>query len=332
MINQKHPLLITGGAGYVGSHAVLAFRDAGYPVVVLDDLSTGRRSALPDDVIFVPGDAGCADTIIAEHRIATVIHFAGSVVVPESVTDPLKYYRNNSSASVNLIRACVKHGVRQFIFSSTAAVYGSPNAIPVTEELPTLPISPYGRSKLMTEWVLRDTSMAHDFRYLALRYFNVAGADLQGRTGQSTPNATHLIKVAAEAAVGLRDQVTVFGSDYDTPDGTCVRDYIHVSDLATAHVAALRYLEDGGSSCVLNCGYGHGFSVREVLQAVQEQTGSVADVRDGRRRAGDPPILLADASRLRATLDWSPCYDDLATIIRTAVAWEKIRGTKARVE
>ena len=319
-------LLVTGGAGYIGSHAVLAFQEAGWPVVVLDDLSTGRRSAVPSGVAFVEGDAGDAATtgaVIAEHGVGAVVHFAGSVMVPESVADPLKYYRNNSAASASLIRACIAGGVTRFVFSSSAAVYGVPATLPVSEDAPAAPINPYGRSKLVTEWVLRDTAAAHDFRYAALRYFNVAGADPQGRAGQSTPNATHLVKVASEAAVGRRDGVTVFGGDYDTPDGTCVRDYIHVSDLAAAHVAALRDLEAGGESRVLNCGYGHGFSVREVLDTVQAEAGTALEVRRGPRRAGDPPALIADPSRLRAALRWSPRHDDLGFIVRTALAWER---------
>ena len=272
-MTSRNPLLVTGGAGYIGSHVVLAFRDAGYPVVVLDDLSTGRRDAVPDGVAFVEGDAGCQETvsgIIADSRIAAVIHLAGSTSVPESVADPLHYYGNNSATSADLIRACVQGKVTRFIFSSSAAVYGIPEANSVPESAPTNPINPYGSSKLVTEWVLRDTAAAHDFRYIALRYFNVAGADPAGRAGQSSRNAAHLIKVACEAVVGVRGHVTIFGTDYDTDDGTCVRDYIHVTDLAAAHVAALRHLEEGGESCVLNCGYSRGFSVREVLDEVQE--------------------------------------------------------------
>lgn len=326
------PILVTGGAGYIGSHAVLAFREAGYPVIVLDDLSTGVRSAVPGDATFVEGDAGDAAAVgalIAEHGVASVVHFAGSVVVPESVVDPLKYYRNNTAASANLLRACVTGGVKCFIFSSTAAVYGVPASVPVSEDLPTVPINPYGTSKLMTEWILRDTAAAHDLRYAALRYFNVAGADPGGRSGQSTRNATHLIKVACEAAVGVREGITVFGTDYDTPDGTCVRDYIHVSDLVTAHVAALRRLEGGGDSQVFNCGYGHGFSVREVLAAVQSEAGVKLDVRDGPRRPGDPPSLVSDASRMRAALRWRPRHDDIGFIVRTALSWErKLAGAK----
>ena len=328
-MESRGALLVTGGAGYIGSHAVLAFREAGYPVVVLDDLSTGRRAAVPGDVPFVEGDAGDAATVsavIAAHGVAAVVHFAGSVVVPESVADPLTYYRNNSAASATLIRACIDGGVGRFVFSSTAAVYGAPEQVPVNEAAACAPLNPYGRSKLVTEWMLRDAAAAHDFRYLALRYFNVAGADPEGRTGQSTPKATHLIKVAAEATVGLRRRVTVFGADYDTPDGTCVRDYIHVSDLARAHVAALRHLEEGGGNRALNCGYGHGFSVRQVLDAMQAESGIALDVRDGPRRAGDPPTLVADPALLRTTLGWAPRHDDLGFILRTALAWERKRA------
>ena len=327
-MTERVPLLVTGGAGYVGSHAVLAFREAGYPVVVLDNLSTGVRPAVVDDAVFVEGDVGDPGTVnalIAERGIAAVVHFAGSVVVPESVANPLEYYRNNSVASATLVRACVRGGVKRFVFSSSAAVYGIPGAVPVSEDAPTAPINPYGRSKLVTEWMLRDAAAAHDLRYAALRYFNVAGADPGGRTGQSTRNATHLVKVACEAAIGARDGVTVFGTDYDTPDGTCVRDYIHVSDLATVHVAALRDLEDGGGgeSRVLNCGYGHGFSVREVLDAVASEAGVALEVRDGPRRPGDPPALVSDVSLLRRTLRWEPRHDDLGLIVRSALAWER---------
>ena len=322
---SREPLLITGGAGYIGSHCVLAFRAAGYPVVVLDDLSAGRQAAVASDVTFVKGDigdVGVVGDVIAEHRIAAVVHLAARVSVPESVGDPLLYFRNNSNAGTNLIRASIDGGVRRFIYSSTAAVYGIPSVLPVAEDAPTAPLNPYGNSKLVTEWVLRDTAAACDFRYTALRCFNVAGADPKGRSGQTTRNSTHLIKIACEAAVGLRDHVTVFGTDYDTADGTCVRDYVHVSDLADAHVAALRDLEQGGGNRVLNCGYGHGFSVREVLETTQEVAGARLDVRDGPRRAGDPPALVADVSRIRETLGWSPRHDDLRVIVRTALSWE----------
>ena len=325
---MREPLLITGGAGYIGSHAVLAFREAGYPVVVLDDLSTGLREAVPEDVAFVQGDVGDASLVqrlIAEHGIAAAVHFAASASVPESMRDPLLYYRNNSVASASLIGACLAGGVRRFVFSSTAAVYGIPSVIPVQEDDPQAPINPYGNSKLVTEWLLRDLAAAHDFRHVALRYFNVAGADPQGRAGQSSPESEHLIKVASEAALGQRERVEVFGTDYDTEDGTCVRDYIHVSDLAEAHIAALRSLENGGGSRVLNCGYGHGFSVREVIETVREVSGIPFEAREAPRRPGDPPTLVADNARMREALGWSPRHDDLAFIVRTALNWEEKR-------
>ncbi len=315
-------VLITGGAGYVGSHAVLAFREAGYAVVVLDDLSTGRRDAVPSDVDFVEGDAGDREHVgdlMRAHRIMAVVHFAGSIVVPESIVDPLTYYRNNTCVSRNLIQACVEEGVGRFIFSSTAAVYGAPDKLPISEDAPTSPINPYGASKLVTEWILRDTAAAHDFVYAALRYFNVAGADPSGRSGQSTPNATHLIKIASQAAVGRRDHVEIFGEDYETPDGTCIRDYIHVTDLAMAHVEALRHLDSGAGNLALNCGYGHGYSVREVLQAVEREAGVRLDLRPGPRRPGDPPSLVADVALIRERLDWRPRHDELGFIVRTAI-------------
>ena len=340
--SSKEPVLITGGAGYIGSHVVLAFRGAGYPVVVLDDLSAGRRAAVPDEAAFIEGDAGDLDTVgavLAEHRVAAVVHLAASISVPESMRDPLRYYRNNSGASAALIRACVADGVERFIFSSTAAVYGAPRVIPVAEDAPTAPVNPYGSSKLVTEWTLRDTAAAHDFRYVALRYFNVAGADPGGRAGQSAPESEHLITVACRAVAGQeRRPVTVFGTDYDTKDGTCVRDYVHVSDIADAHVAALRALEEGGGCRVLNCGYGRGFSVREVLETVAAEAGVSLDVREGPRRAGDPPVLVADVSRLRAERRWSPRHDDLAVIVRTALSWERerererVRAARGRAE
>ena len=326
MTGAKARVLVTGGAGYIGSHAVLAFREAGYPVTVLDDLSTGHRAAVPDGVDFVEGDAGDPDLaakIIAERRIGAAAHLAASVSVPESVADPLLYYRNNSGASANLIRACIDGGVRLFVFSSTAAVYGAPRALPASEALAPEPINPYGRSKLVTEWALQDAAAAHDFRFAALRYFNVAGADPDGRAGQAGPKAGHLIAVACEAALGLRDGVTVHGADYPTADGTGVRDYIHVSDLARVHVAALDSLAAGAEGGVFNCGYGHGFSVREVLAAVEAEAGTRLRVREGPRRAGDPPALVADASRLGAAMRWSPRHDDLRFIVRTALSWRR---------
>lgn len=325
-MSEHSPVLITGGAGYIGSHAVLAFQAAGTPVVVLDDLSSGRRAAVPGDVPFVAGDAGDPDLVgalIQEHRISAVVHFAGSIVVPESVADPLKYYRNNTCVSRNLIQACVDHGVRHFVFSSTAAVYGTPERVPIPEEAPTAPINPYGASKLMTEWILRDTAAARDFQYLALRYFNVAGADPEGRSGQSTGAPTHLIEVANHAARGLREQMEIFGQDYDTPDGTCIRDYIHVSDLAEAHVLALDFLKAGGESTALNLGNGRGFSVREVIEVMQLVSGRKFKVRIGPRRPGDPARLVADPSRARQVLGWTPKRADLDTQVADAWNWHR---------
>lgn len=321
-------VLITGGAGYIGSHAVLAFRDAGHEVIVLDNLTTGRRAAVPGDVVFVEGDAGngeAVEDLIRKHEIDAVVHFAGSIVVPESVTNPLKYYGNNTCVSRNLIQACIEGGVENFIFSSTAAVYGIPAKVPVAETAPTAPINPYGASKLMVEGILRDVAAAtdDDFNYLALRYFNVAGADPAGRTGQSTPNATHLIKIASAVAVGRRNHIDVYGEDYDTPDGTCIRDYIHVSDLAAAHVDALHHLMAKHESLVLNCGYGRGYSVREVLAAVEQEAGVSLNIRPAARRAGDPPCLVADADAIGQHLGWQPKHNDLNEIVRSALAWER---------
>ena len=326
-------VLVTGGAGYIGSHAVLAFLEAGYRVAVVDDLSTGRRDSVSDDVPFIKGDVGdreSAGRVIREHGVGAVVHFAGSAVVPESVADPLKYYRNNTAASRNLIEACVANHVKYFIFSSTCSVYGQPEKMPITEDTPTVPINPYGSSKLMTERMLSDTATAHDFAYVALRYFNVAGADPAGRTGQSTPHATHLIKIASQAALGLRQGIEVFGEDYDTPDGTCIRDYIHVSDLAAAHVDALGHLTAANENLVLNCGYGHGYSVREVLAAVEKEAGIHLNIRGAPRRPGDPATLVADASRLRNDFAWQPRYDDLGVIVRTAIDWERKLAGEAR--
>jgi UDP-glucose 4-epimerase len=320
-------VLVTGGAGYIGSHAVLALLDAGMPVVVLDNLSTGRRAAVPADTPFIEADL--AETyrvreVIGDYRVDAVMHFAGSIVVPESMEKPLAYYRNNTVNSHALIETCVALGVPRFIFSSTAAVYGQPEQLPALEETPTRPINPYGTSKLMTEWMLRDAAAAHaGFDYVALRYFNVAGADPDGRTGQSTPAATHLIKVGCQAALGQRDSLAVFGDDYDTADGTCVRDYIHVTDLADAHTKALEYLRAAGSSLVLNCGYGHGYSVREVIAAVERVVGHSFPVHRGPRRAGDPPSLVAGTRRIREILKWNPRHDDLDFIVGTALAWER---------
>ena len=327
---KKIPVLVTGGAGYIGSHAVLALRDSGWPVAVIDNLSTGFKFAVPDDVPLYEGDIADGDLvaqIIAEQSIKAIMHFAGSVVVPESVENPLKYYDNNTVKSRALIEAAVKGGVEHFIFSSTAATYGTPEASPVSEDSPKQPINPYGWSKLMTEQMLADATAAHGFNFCALRYFNVAGADPQARTGQSTAGATHLIKVACEAATGKRDGVSVFGTDFDTPDGTGVRDYIHVSDLAVAHVLALEALIDQPArSLTMNCGYGRGFSVLEVLDAVDRVTNSRIERRMEPRRAGDPGELVSDPSRIKATLPWQPKYADLDQIIGHAVQWERKLG------
>ncbi len=329
-----HTVLVTGGAGYIGSHAVLALKDAGWKVAVIDNLVTGFRWAVPDDVAFYEGDIADGDLvarIIAEQRIGAILHFAGSVVVPESVSDPLKYYSNNTVKSRALIESAVQGGVKHFIFSSTAATYGTPDFEgPIPEQAPQKPINPYGTSKLMTEWMLRDVAFAHDFNYCALRYFNVAGADRQGRTGQSTAGATHLIKVAVEAALGKREHVTVFGTDFDTPDGTGVRDYIHVSDLAHAHVLALKALiEQPDQSHFLNCGYGHGYSVLEVLDAVDRVTNLKIERVFSGRRAGDPAALTADSSAIRSRFGWSPAHDDLDTIVTDALSWERRLSEKA---
>ena len=304
-MTDAFPILITGGAGYIGSHAVLAFREAGAPVVVLDDLSTGRRERVPEDVIFVEGGAGdgaLVRDIIQSHDVAAVVHFAGSIVVPESVTDPLMYYRNNTCVSRALIEACIEGGVGRFVFSSTAAVYGMPDTVPIPENAP------------------RELA-GKDFRYVALRYFNVAGADPEGRSGQASRAATHAIEVASHAALGLRDGFEIFGDDYDTPDGTCIRDYIHVSDLAEAHVLALGHLEGGGSSTALNLGNERGSSVREVVEAMRRVSGRNFPVRVGPRRAGDPARLVADAGRARTLLGWRPRRADLDTQIADAWRW-----------
>ena len=323
----KFPVLVTGGAGYIGSHAVLALKDAGWPVVVIDNLVTGFRWAIPGDVRFVEGDVGdaaCVGAVLAEHKIGAIMHFAGSVIVPESVIHPLKYYRNNTAASRSLIESAVAGGIKHFIFSSTAATYGIPQAIPVHEDMPTRPINPYGMSKLMTEAMLADVAAAHPMNYCALRYFNVAGADPQGRSGQSTTGATHLIKIAAEAALGKRDAVSVFGTDFDTPDGTGVRDYIHVSDLADAHVLALEKLvAEPDVSHIMNAGYGRGFSVLDVLDSVDRLTNSKIVRSLEPRRAGDPDALTADNTRILATLPWVPKRADLDAIVRDALAWER---------
>ena len=324
--NERLPVLVTGGAGYIGSHAVLALLDSGWPVVVIDNLSTGFEWAVPEGVPFARGDIADQDLVgrlIADHGIGAIIHFAGSIIVPESVENPLKYYENNTAKTRSLLECAVRGGVRHFLFSSTAATYGIPERVPIDEQTRTQPINPYGWSKLMTERMLADVALAHPLNFCALRYFNVAGADPKGRSGQSTAGATHLIKVAVQAATGKRDHVSVFGTDYDTPDGTGVRDYIHVSDLADAHVFALeKLIADPGSSHILNCGYGHGFSVLEVLDAVDRVTNLSIERRLEPRRAGDPDSLVADNKAILATLPWRPRHDDLETIVRHALAWE----------
>jgi UDP-glucose 4-epimerase len=324
---RKPPVLVTGGAGYIGSHAVLALIDAGWPVAVIDDLSNGDRSVVPEGIAFFAGnvaDRDLVDRILREEAIGAIMHFAGSIVVPESVEKPLDYYRNNTLASHALISTAVAAGVPHFVFSSTAAVYGSPDRVPITESDPTKPINPYGSSKLMTEWMLRDAAAAHPINYAALRYFNVAGADADRRSGQIGKGSTHLIKVAVEAAVGKRDHIAVFGTDYPTPDGTCIRDYIHVSDLADAHVKALeRLIGAPDDNLVLNCGYGRGLSVLDVLDTVDAANGSPVERRLQSRRAGDPAELVSSNKAIRDTLGWTPRFDDIEAIVGDALAWEQ---------
>jgi UDP-glucose 4-epimerase len=318
-------VLVTGGAGYIGSHMVLGLIDRGEDVVVLDDLSTGFERAVPPPAVLVKGDAGDAaliGKILTQYKVDAVVHFAGSIIVPDSVADPLAYYLNNTVKSRALIEACVRAQMPRFIFSSTAAVYGIPEVNPVFEDGRLDPISPYGASKLMTEWMLRDSAHAYGLDYVALRYFNVAGADPQGRAGQSTERATHLIKVASQAALGQREHLDIYGRDYDTPDGTCIRDYIHVSDLIAAHLKALDHARDGGGSGVFNCGYGRGSSVLEVIAAVERAVGHRLNVKDMPRRAGDPPVLVAGADKVRSVLGWVPRHDDLDFIVATALEWE----------
>ena len=322
---KNKAVLVTGGAGYIGSHVVRQLGESGERVVVLDNLSTGFRSAV------LQGDLICGDTgdrelvagLLRDYDIDTVMHFAAHTIVPESVEKPLKYYGNNTCASRNLIECALAAGVRNFVFSSTAAVYGIPEGGYARENSTTVPINPYGTSKLMTEWMLRDVAAASAMRYVALRYFNVAGSDPDGRIGQSTRNATLLTKVACEAAVGKRDRIYIFGTDYDTPDGTGIRDYIHVEDLSRAHLDALSYLRDGGESKTLNCGYGHGYSVREVIAAVEKAHGQALNVEEAPRRAGDPPVLIAVADQIRSVLQWQPKLDDLDQIVTTSLNWEK---------
>ncbi len=319
-------VLVSGGAGYIGSHTVLELLDAGERVVVLDNLSTGFAEAIPAAAKLVVGDVGdqgLVEEVIKGHGVKAILHFAGSIVVPDSVRDPLGYYLNNTVKSRALLAAAVATSVPHFIFSSTAAVYGTPERSPVSEDDVLKPISPYGTSKLMTELMLADTAYAHPLRYTALRYFNVAGADPMGRAGQSTPEATHLIKVACQAALGRRSGLDVFGTDYDTPDGTCVRDYIHVTDLARAHLAALKRLRAGGTSRIYNCGYGRGASVRDVIATIKRVSGVDFRITESPRRAGDPAALVANVARIRAELDWRPTFNNLDLIVGQALAWER---------
>ncbi len=322
---KRGTILVTGGAGYIGSHAVLQLRSRGEQVVVLDDLSRGFRQAVLDTPLIVGnvGDRELVGRLLRERNVDTVMHFAAYTIVPESVAEPLKYYGNNTCATRNLLECCAQTGVRHFVFSSTAAVYGIPTDGYAAEDSPTAPINPYGTSKLMSEWTLRDLAAASTLRYVALRYFNVAGSDTSGRIGQATPKATLLVKVASEAIVGKRSHVSIFGTDYPTPDGTGIRDYIHVEDLATAHLDALAYLRADGLSQVLNVGYGHGYSVREVLDCVQKVAHQKLTIKEEPRRPGDPPVLLSRADRVRSALKWTPRLDDLETIVRSSLEWER---------
>ncbi|HEX5513504.1 MAG TPA: UDP-glucose 4-epimerase GalE [Gammaproteobacteria bacterium] len=332
-MNNK-TILVTGGAGYIGSHVVKQLGARGEPVVVLDNLSTGFADAVlyGELVVGDTGDRQLVLELLRDKRIGTVMHFAAHTVVPESVSDPLKYYRNNTVNTLSLLECCQQAGVDHFIFSSTAAVYGIPEGGIAHEHTPTAPINPYGMSKLMSESMLRDAAAASKLRHVTLRYFNVAGSDPEGRIGQSTAEATLLLKVACEAAVGTRPHVAVYGADYPTADGTGVRDYIHVEDLADAHIKALDYLRSGGESTTLNCGYGHGYSVREVLRMVEEVNGVSLKIREEPRRAGDPPALIANAEKIRTTLGWTPRFDDLREIVRTSLAWERTLAARKRLE
>ena len=330
---EKH-ILITGGAGYIGSHTAFQLAEAGHDVVVLDNLYSGHEWAVPKQAEFYEGnisDRTLVQKIIQDHAICSVIHFAGYTVVPESMDNPAKYYDNNVFGSLNLIETCVHQGVRSFVFSSSAAVYGNPQKTPVNETMHPCPINPYGTTKLITEWTLRDLARAASstFSFVAFRYFNVAGAHPGGLLGQATPEATHLIKVACQVACGSRPSLTIYGDDYATSDGTCIRDYIHVEDLAAAHLLALTYLDHGGTSQILNCGYGQGFSVREVIDCIKEVSGVDFEVTIGPRRAGDPPELIADNTKIKQVLGWNPRYNDLSTICKSAFMWEK-KGIEPR--
>lgn len=325
-MNKMGKILVTGGCGYIGSHVVRQLFEAGYEVVVYDNLSTGFKDALIHGEELIIGDLADAhklDSIFREHEFKTVLHFAAAIVAPESVTDPLKYYTNNTRNTLNLLQICVQHQVEKFVFSSTAAVYGIPEGGCASEQSPTVPINPYGTSKLMSEWMLRDSAAAHPLKYVALRYFNVAGADPEARMGQRTPEATHLIKVSCQAALGMRSSVSIYGTDFDTSDGTGIRDYIHIEDLASAHLSALSYLERGGESTIVNVGYGSGSTVREVISVVKSVSGVDFDVLEAPRRAGDPAMLIAVADKARSVLGCSFRFNNLETIVRDAWQWEK---------
>ncbi len=329
---RENVALVTGGAGYIGSHVAWALGDAGWRVLVLDDLSTGHRSLVPASATFIQGsvaDGALLRRLLRGEGVGAVLHFAGSIVVPDSRADPVAYYGNNLCGCVELVDACVDCGIKRFVFSSTAAVYGDPLTVPISEDAPTRPLNPYGRSKLMVEEVLKDADRAHGLAHVALRYFNVAGADPAGRSGQSGARATHLIKIACEVAVGARAGMEIYGTDYDTPDGTCIRDYIHVSDLADAHLKALDHLLGGGASLTLNCGYGRGFSVREVLRMVERVAGRPIAQREAPRRGGDSPRLVAAPGAIKEQLGWRPRHDDLEAIVASALAWERRRCAAA---
>lgn len=322
---KEKAILVTGGAGYIGSHVALQLGEAGERVVVLDNLTTGFQSAVLHGELIIgdTGDPKLVRQILGDYSVKTILHFAAHTIVPESVENPLKYYANNTCSSRNLIECAIAAEVDHFVFSSTAAVYGVPERVPVREDSPLAPINPYGTSKLMTEWMLKDVCAVNGMSYVALRYFNVAGCDPRGRIGQSTKHATLLTKVACETAVGKRDKLYIFGTDYPTPDGTGIRDYIHVEDLAQAHLDALAYLRDGGDSIVLNCGYGHGYSVREIIAAVEKAHGHPLPTEEAPRRAGDPPTLVAGCDRIKSTLGWTPRFDDLDQIVGSSLNWEK---------